>query len=35
VCSAALLAMDGGLDVSNVEGVPLAERLEQTKLIEG
>jgi len=34
VCSPALLAMDGGRDVSNVQRVPLSEGLEKTKLIE-
>jgi len=34
VCSAALLAMNGGLDKSNVESVPLAEWLEKPKLVE-
>ena len=34
MCSAALLAMNGGLDKSNVEGVPLAEWLEKPKLVE-
>jgi len=34
VCSAANLAMNGGLYVINIEGVPLAERLEKPKLVE-